>query len=83
MKFFKEVKTSLIALLLAELLIGKTVIMSDGSNIGKVADVRLEPADGRSWVIINNQNTWREIPSEEITGFNDEIVLFNTHVFIQ
>lgn len=52
------------------------LLLCDGVSLRIVADTRLNLARGKIWAIIDNQEQWRIIPSEQIIAPTDKVILF-------
>ncbi len=66
MKIWQVLDTCMTAIGLTELLLGREITMSDGTSIGVVADMKLDLAQGKIWVVIDNQKQRSMISSEQL-----------------
>jgi sporulation protein YlmC with PRC-barrel domain len=76
MRFWRIFCTLLSAIRLMDILSGKEVIATSGAILGVVVDIKLDLRLGRILAIVENEGSFHMIPSEQISGMTDEVLLF-------
>jgi len=77
MKILRIVKTLVIVKGLKVLLLGKEVILPDGTSLGAVVDIWKELSQDMIWMVIDNLGQESTIPIEQIAGVANKVILID------
>lgn len=77
MNIWQTLGTTIMAIGLMEVLMGKEVTTPDGAILGTASDVELDLMKDKIWVMVKHQERWRRIPSEQIASVTDKVALLD------
>jgi len=75
MNIWRVLGTLLATIGLMELTLGKPVTNPEGASLGIAADIKLDLAQGKIWIVIDNQKQWSIISTDQIIGLTDKVIL--------